>query len=167
VTEPEVRQVYRGAIFRVEELRWPGKSRDVVRALGATAALPLTTDGRVVLVRQLREAVGERMLEIPAGLHDAPGEPPEDTARRELSEETGYRAGSIERLGRIHTSPGFVDEVCELFIARGCEPAGEPEEGIEVVVTTLEDAVAKVEGGEITDSKTVVALLLAARITRS
>lgn len=162
---PEVEEVYRGSIFRVEVLRWPGKRRDVVRALGATAVLPLTADGRVVLVRQLREAVGERLLEVPAGLNDEPGEPPLETARRELAEETGYRAASIEPLGRIHTSPGFVDEVCELFVARGCEPEGEPEDGIEVVLVPFEEAVALVEAGEITDSKTVAGILLAARAT--
>lgn len=154
---------YAGPIFRVETLRWPDRERDVVRALGATGVLPLTAGGEVLLVRQLREAVGERLLEIPAGLHDVEGEPPEETARRELEEETGYRAGSIERLGRIHTSPGFVDEVCELFVATGCERAGEPEEGIELVPLALDDAVAMVERGEITDSKTVAALLLADR----
>ena len=157
---PEIEEVYAGGIFRIEVLRWPDKTREVVRALGATGVLPLTPDGDVVLVRQEREAVGERLLEIPAGLHDVEGEPPEETARRELAEETGYRAASIEPLGRIHTSPGFVDEVCELFVARGCEPDGEPEEGIEVVVMPLEEAVAAVRSAEITDSKTAVALLL-------
>lgn len=158
---PKVEEVYAGAIFRIEVLRWPHKTREVVRALGASGVLPLTEGGDVVLVRQEREAVGERLLEIPAGLHDAPGESPEETARRELAEEAGYRAASIEPLGRIHTSPGFVDEVCHLFLARGCEPDGEPEEeGIEVVVMPLEEAVAAVRSGGITDSKTALALLL-------
>jgi ADP-ribose pyrophosphatase len=154
---------YAGPIFRVETLGWPGTRRDVVRALGATGVLPFTVAGDVLLVRQFREAIGERLLEIPAGLHDVEGETPVETARRELEEETGYRAGDIERLGRIHTSPGFVDEVCELFVARRCERVGEPEDGIEVVLVELEEAAGMVERGEITDSKTVAALLLASR----
>ena len=161
MTSPQVERVYEGPIFRVEVLRWPGKTRDVVRALGASAVLPLTAAGDVVLVRQEREAVGERLVEIPAGLLDVEGESPEETARRELDEETGYTPGSIEPLGRIHTSPGFVDEVCHLFLARDCTLRGDPEEGIEVVTLPLEEAVAMVERGEITDSKTVAALLLA------
>ena len=163
MTSPQVERVYEGPIFRVEVLRWPGKTRDVVRALGASAVLPLTAGGEVVLVRQEREAVGERLVEIPAGLLDVEGESPEAAARRELEEETGHRAGSIEPLGRIHTSPGFVDEVCHLFLARDCTPRDEPEEGIEVVVLPFDEAVAMVERGEITDSKTVAALLLASR----
>lgn len=163
MTSPQVELVYEGPIFRVEVLRWRTKTRDVVRALGASAVLPLTAEGEVVLVRQEREAVGERLLEIPAGLLDVEGESPEDTARRELEEETGYRAGSIESLGRIHTSPGFVDEVCHLFLARDCSRRGDPEEEIEVVTMPIGEAMAMVDRGEITDSKTVAALLLAAR----
>ncbi|HEX6206895.1 MAG TPA: NUDIX hydrolase [Actinomycetota bacterium] len=163
MTSPEIERVYEGPIFSVEILRWPGKRRDVVRALGASAVLPLTSDGHVILVRQEREAVGERLLEIPAGLLDVEGEPPLETARRELREETGHRAGSIEPLGRLHTSPGFVDEVCHLFLGTGCTPEGDPEEGMEVVALPLAEAVAMVGRGEITDSKTVAALLLAAR----
>ena len=163
MTSPEVERVYEGPIFRVEVLSWSGKTRDVVRALGASAILPLTGDGDVVLVRQEREAVGERLLEIPAGLLDVEGESPEDAARRELEEETGYGAGSIEPLGRIHTSPGFVDEVCHLFLARDCNRRGDHEEGMEVVVMPIDEAVGMVDRGEITDSKTVAALLLAAR----
>lgn len=163
MTSPEVERVYEGPIFSVEILRWPEKTRDVVRALGASAVVPLTPGGEVILVRQEREAVGERLLEIPAGLLDVEGEPPLETSRRELHEEAGYRAGSIEPLGRIHTSPGFVDEVCHLFLARDCAREGRPEEGIELVVLPLQEAVAMVERGEITDSKTVASLLLAAR----
>lgn len=163
MTSPEVERVYEGPIFSVETLRWPEKSLDVVRALGASGVVALTGDRGVVLVRQDREAVGERLLEIPAGLLDVPGEPPEAAAIRELREETGYVAGAIESLGRIHTSPGFVDEVCHLFLARDCVRVGEPEEGIEVAVLPLDGAARLVLRGEITDSKTMIALLLTAR----
>lgn len=163
MTDPRVERVYEGPIFDIEVLHRPEGTLDVVRALGASGVLPLTTAGDVVLVRQMREAVGERLLEIPAGLLDVPGEDPEAAALRELREETGYDAGSIEPLGRIHTSPGFVDEVCHLFLAHDCEPIGEPEPELELVLLPLEEAVGMVERGEITDSKTVAAVLLAER----
>ncbi len=146
----------------MEILRWPGKRRDVVRHPGAAAVLPMTARGSVVLVRQEREAVGEQLLEIPAGIYDVEGESPEDAARRELEEETGYRATRMEPLGRVHTSPGFTDEAIDLFAAEA-EPAGRPERGIEVVEMPLEDAVRAVDRGEISDAKTALAILLAAR----
>lgn len=122
----------------------------------------LTAEHRVVLVRLLREALRERVLEIPAGIRDVEGEPPEETARRELREETGYRATAVERLGRIRTSPGFTDEVIDLYLARA-EPVGAPEEGLEVVAMPMAEAVAAVRDGRISDAKTAVGLLLAAR----
>jgi ADP-ribose pyrophosphatase len=163
---PEVEEAYAGPIFRVEVLRWPEKRRDVVRALGSTGVVALTAERDVILVRQEREAVGERLLEVPAGLHDTPGESPEGTGGRELEEEAGYRAATLEPLGRIHTSPGFVDEVCHLVLAEGCERVADPERGIEVVVLPLARALEAMDRGEITDAKTVAGLLLAARRER-
>ena len=121
---------------------------------------------RVVLVRQLREALDERILEVPAGKRDEPGESPEDTARREVKEETGYRLTSLRPLGRIHSSPGFSDEEVLLYVGEGVED-GEPEPGgseedIEVVEMPFGEAVRAAHDGRITDAKSVVALLLAA-----
>jgi ADP-ribose pyrophosphatase len=84
-----------------------------------------------------------------------------DCATRELREETGYRAVSVEPLCAIHTSPGFTDERIELFVARA-ELEGHPEEGIEVVRMPIEQALAATRDRRITDAKTVVGLLLAA-----
>lgn len=156
-------EAFRGPLFRVEIEHWanPERRRDLVRHPGAAAVLPLTAEGRVVLVRQVREALREVLLEIPAGLYDVPGEDPEETARREVEEETGYRVVGIEILGRIHTSPGFTDEAIDLFRAE-VEPAGKPEHGVEVVEMLPEEALAAL-GEEITDAKTAVALLLHAR----
>lgn len=160
----ETRRVHRGRLLRLDVERWtdPNREREVVRHPGSVGILALTGAGHVVLVRQLREAVRDRLLEIPAGIRDARGEPGEDTAQRELREETGYRATDLEPLGRIHTSPGFSDEVIDLFRALA-EPEGQPtEEGLEVVTMPLEDAVEAVRAGRITDAKTAVAVLLAA-----
>jgi ADP-ribose pyrophosphatase len=162
VEPAETREAYRGRLLRLEVERWtdPDREREVVRHPGAVAVLPLTATGDVVLVRQLREAVRDRLLEIPAGIRDVEGEAPEETARRELREETGYRATEVEALGRVHTSPGFADEVIDLFLAR-VEPGGEPEEaGLQVVTLPLGEAVEAVRAGRITDAKTAVAVLL-------
>jgi 8-oxo-dGTP pyrophosphatase MutT (NUDIX family) len=160
------REVFAGSLIRVTVEEWddPPREREVVRHPGAVGIVALTEEGAVVLVRQLREAVGEALLEIPAGIRDVEGEEPAATASRELAEETGYRATSVRRLGRIHPSPGFADEEIELFVARAV-PGGEAEAGIEVVTMPLTDAVAAVEHGDITDAKTAVAVLVVARDT--
>ena len=157
----ERRVLFRGTMIRVEEGRWGEKKREVVRHPGAVAVVPRTSDGQVVLVRQMREALDREILEVPAGTRDVDGEPPEQTGRREVAEETGYRATSMERIGSIVSAPGYSDEVVELFAA-DVEPGGEPEEGIEVVLMPFEEAVTAVRDGRITDAKSVAALLLLA-----
>ncbi|HEV8682614.1 MAG TPA: NUDIX hydrolase [Actinomycetota bacterium] len=167
VRPTEVEEVFAGPLFRVEVQRWfdPNRRRDVVRHPGSAAVLVLTGEGNVILVRQLREAVGERLLEAPAGIFDREQEPGHELARRELEEETGYRATRLEHLGTIYTSPGFTDEAIELFLAEA-EPGGQPEEGIEMVAMEFGEAVAAVVDGRIRDAKTALAILLArARIT--
>ncbi|HWC32733.1 MAG TPA: NUDIX hydrolase [Actinomycetota bacterium] len=134
----------------------------MVRHPGAVAVVALTRDGAVVLVRQRREAVRETLLEVPAGILDVAGEAPQDAARRELREETGYEADVWEPLGAILSSPGFSDERVELFAARGAERVTEPEEGIEVVVMAHGEALRAVRDGTIADAKSAGALLLSA-----
>ena len=162
----DVREVFRGHTIRVEVGTWETGEREVVRHPGAVAVVALVEGDRVVLVKQTRESLDERILEVPAGKRDEPGEPPEETARRELKEETGYRLTSLRPLGRMHSSPGFSDEEVLLYIG-DAEPDGPPDpddsEGdIEVVVMSLADAVKAVRDGRITDGKSAVALLLAA-----
>ena len=152
--------LFRGTMIRVEEGRWGEKKREVVRHPGAVAVVPRTADGRVVLVRQMREALDREILEVPAGTRDVEGEPPEETGRREVAEETGYRVMSIERIGSIVSAPGYSDEVVELFAAEVEPGPGEPEEDIEVVLMPFEEAVAAARDGRITDAKSVAALLL-------
>lgn len=155
-------EVFRGRLLRVEVERWaePDRTREVVRHPGAAAVLALTRERRVVVVRQFREAVRDSLLEIPAGIYDQEGETHEETARREVVEETGYRVTSLRPLGRIYTTPGFTDEAIDLFLAE-VEPGGAPEEGMEVVEIPLEEAIGLTLEGKVPDAKTAIALLLA------
>jgi 8-oxo-dGTP pyrophosphatase MutT (NUDIX family) len=99
--EPESsREVFRGKLIRVDVERWPGGEREVVHHPGACAVVALTQRGEVVLVRQIREAVREALLEIPAGILDVEGEDPASCAARELLEETGFRAGELHQFRR-------------------------------------------------------------------
>jgi ADP-ribose pyrophosphatase len=155
-------EVFRGRLLRVEIERWtdPSRTREVVRHPGAAAVLALTRDRRVLLVRQFREAIRDRLLEIPAGIYDVEGETREETARREVVEETGYQVTSLRALGRIYTTPGFTDEAIDLFLAE-VEPGGSPEEGMEVVEIPLEEAIGLTLEGKMPDAKTAIAVLLA------
>jgi ADP-ribose pyrophosphatase len=155
-------EVFRGNLLRVQVERWaePDRIREVVHHPGAAAVLAMTPERRVVFVRQLREALRESLLEIPAGVYDEEGESPEETARREVGEETGYRVTSLQSLGRVYTAPGFADERIDLFLAE-VEPESDPEEGVEVVEMTWEEAVTLAREGRILDAKTAIAIFLA------
>ena len=126
----------------------------------AVAIVAVDADGRVVLVRQNRRAIGTDLLELPAGLVDE-GEEPLAAAQRELREETGLHGGTWRRLAAFWTSPGFVNELVTVFVARGLEE-GEPEpdegEDLEVVRWTLPEVEARV--WELQDATTLVGLLL-------
>src|SRR5262245_12271767 len=162
------REIFRGRTFRVDvdRVRLPnGREMDVelVHHRGAAAAVPLLDDGSVLLVRQYRYATGGWLLEIPAGKLD-PGESPETCASRETEEETGYRPRKLQPLGWIWTTPGFADERIWLFLATELEPARQAlgdDEVLSVERMPLAEAVEKAARGEITDSKSVVALLRA------
>jgi ADP-ribose pyrophosphatase len=162
--------VYRGRIVHltVERLTFPGGHQvdlEVVLHPGAAAVVPVDADGQVLMVRQYRHATGGWLLEAPAGKLDA-GEPPEACARREVEEETGHRPGRLEPLGWIWTTPGFSDERIWLYLATDLVPGRqglEPDEWLEVVRLPLAEAAGMAAAGEITDAKTVCALLRAAR----
>jgi ADP-ribose pyrophosphatase len=154
--------VFSGRLIRVEVGTWPAGEREVVRHPPACVVVAFAPDGAVLLVQQVREAVGEALLELPAGIRDPGDEGGEACAARELLEETGYRAVSVRPLGRFYSSPGFTDEVLDLFVARA-EPAGEPTEGgVEVVRMPLQEARAAVFDGRIRDAKTALGLLMVA-----
>ncbi|HKK51173.1 MAG TPA: NUDIX hydrolase, partial [Myxococcota bacterium] len=166
---PPTRRVQRGARFELvtESVELPNGRRvelDLLPHPGAAAVLPFLDARTVLLIRQYRFATGGYLLEVPAGKLD-PDEAPEACAARELEEETGYRAGRIERLSSIWTSPGFTDEVIHLFVGRDLERTTQqldPDEIIELVPLPLADALDRVHRGELTDAKSVAALLLAA-----
>lgn len=141
-------------------------SRDVIRHPGGVGVLPID-DGEVMLVRQYRVALDRPVLEIPAGRLE-PGESPEAAGRRELVEELGM-SGRLVSLGALHVSPGYTDEIIHLFaavdiVASDREPEGAEELEAEVVRVRLEEALAMVGDGRITDAKTQIALM---RVERS
>jgi ADP-ribose pyrophosphatase len=164
------RSVHEGRIVKlsVEEVRLPNGNTvtlEVIRHPGAAAVVPIDGEGNVVLVRQYRHATRSWLLEIPAGKLDHPGESPEDCALREVEEETGFRAGRLESLGWIWTTPGFTDEKIWLYLARDLTPSKsdlQADEVLTVETLPLAEAVRRAAAGEIVDGKSVCALLRAA-----
>ena len=148
--------------------------RDIVRHPGAVAIVALDEADRLLLVRQWRQPAGRSLLEIPAGTLDrdpATGaiEDPELASRRELEEETGYRAQRWERLGSFWTAPGFASELMHLYLATGLVAAGhgrltpDADEALELVRLPVADAQAAVGRGDVHDAKTLIAILLLGR----
>ena len=164
------RELWKGSIgrFGEEEIELPDGRRITLAVLqhpGACAVVPMLDDGRVVMLRQYRYAAGETLWEVPAGKLD-PGESREACAHRELAEETGYTAGKLISLGSIFTTPGFCDERIHLYLARELRPGKQAlgsNETLECTTLRFEDAIELAESGEITDAKSVIALLRARR----
>ena len=164
--------IHQGAVvgFFQARIEAPGGElhrRDVIRHPGAVSVVPVDGDD-VLLVRQYRAALDADLLELPAGKRDVAGEPPIETARRELAEEVGMRAASMEPLINIHHSPGFCDEYGHLFLATGLEPVPQERMGPEEQVMTIHrvdlgQAVELCLTGTITDAKSVAGILAAAR----
>jgi ADP-ribose pyrophosphatase len=141
--------------------------RDLVHHPGAVSVVPVVDEGSaVLLVRQYRAAVDRELLEIPAGKRDVVGEAPETTARRELVEEVGMRAGRLEKLAEFYNSPGFCDELSYTFLALDLEPCDVNLQGIEEQHMTIEklnvdEIVARIADRSIVDAKTIIGLMLA------
>ncbi|HEY7115518.1 MAG TPA: NUDIX hydrolase [Tepidisphaeraceae bacterium] len=136
--------------------------REVCVHPGAVVILPILPDGRILLIRNRRYTVGQVLIELPAGTLEK-NEDPMNCAGRELLEETGYLAGRMKPLGNFFTSPGILTEKMYAFAAYDLEKqqaALEEGEEIEVVETSLDDAVRMVKGGRIHDGKTICTLLM-------
>jgi ADP-ribose pyrophosphatase len=156
------REVFVGRYLRVEVQSSRGGEWETVRRMRAVGVLPVTPEGDVLLVRQYRPSIGRELTEIPAGLMDRAGEDARACAERELREETGFRHVAIEPLGGYYSSAGFTDEHVQLFVAATeLEPAGQPEEGIELVRAPFDAMVRAARAGRILDAKTALALLIA------
>jgi len=163
------KRIYEGRILdlEVDRVSLPSggeATRELVRHKGAVVVLPLHEDRRVEFVRQHRYPTGEVLLELPAGKLD-PGEEPISCAGRELAEETGWKPVEIHELGAFFTTPGFTDEVLHAFIAtpleQSPEVAQDPDEAIEIVTMTVDEALDACRDGTIRDSKTLATFLLA------
>ena len=151
--------------FRVDEVVLPDGATieyGVLEGGGFASVVPITEDGKVVLVRQWRQPLSSFTLELPSGGVDE-GEDPEAAAERELFEETGFRAAGLEHLVSIHTSTGRTDEVCHLFRCRAVRDPGGPRpestEFIQVVELPFDEALEGISDGAITDAATVLGLL--------
>ncbi len=166
---------YRGKIINVrsDTIRSPDGNtaeREVVEHTGAVGVLALDESRRVLMIRQYRHPVGRLLWELPAGLRDVAGEPVLQTARRELLEETGYRAARWSVLVDYFSSPGIITERLRVFLARGLELVPEAErrfvpenEEAHLLVdwVPLEEAVSLVLAGELHNSVAVVGILAA------
>lgn len=142
--------------------------REVVEHRGAVALVPMVDAGHVCLVRNHRYAVDRTLLEVPAGTIDR-GESPDQTAGRELAEETGYRAGRIARVAEWFVSPGVMTERMFLYLCEDLTPGPprhEPDEQLEPVVVAWDDAVRMAHDGTFEDAKTMLAILLCNRLRR-
>ena len=163
----KITNLYNDKLFDVvlEKVTLPNgviKDREIVRHPGAAAMVPLLDDGKVVLVRQYRHAVGKCLLEIPAGTLE-PDEGPVECARRELVEETGYEAEKLDRLAEILPAPGYTDEHIHIFLATRltlAEQKLQDDEVLQVQPTPLDTALDMIQQGKIQDGKTIAGLLL-------
>lgn len=137
-------------------------ARELVRHLGAVCIVPVTDDGQIVLERQYRYPIDRVLTELPAGKLDYPGEDPLEAAKRELREETGFRAKEWVFLGDFYPAAAYSDEHIRMYLARGLikgERDLDPDENINVFTLPLDKAADAVMHGEIPDAKTQLAVL--------
>ncbi len=161
--------VYSGAILalRLDQVAMPGgrvAEREVIEHHAAVAVAALDDDDNVVLINQYRHPIGRRLLELPAGLLDVPGEDPLEAAKRELAEETGLAAREWSVLVDVALSPGFTDEALRVYLARGLYETERPEPEFEeadigVTVMKVDQAVQAALAGEIVNASAVAGVL--------
>ncbi len=135
---------------------------DYIHHKGAAAVVPVTDDGKILMVRQYRNALDRYTLEVPAGALDSESEPGIECAHRELEEETGFRSNDLEPLITIRTWVAFCNEKIEVFVARNLIASRQnldEDEVIDVEAYTIEELKEKIFAGEIQDSKTIASLM--------
>jgi 8-oxo-dGDP phosphatase len=167
--------LYTGKIFalRSDQVRMPGGAtavREVVEHYGAVAVVALNEDNNIAMVYQYRHAFGRRLWELPAGLLDVVGEPPQETAARELQEEVGLRAGTWQVLVDLNSAPGFSDESVRVYLATELSEVVRPEAHHEEADMTMRwfpvaEAVRRVFSGEIVNSIAIAGILAAHAVT--
>ncbi len=170
-TEIDSAEVYKGQLLHAysDRVRLPDgqeSTREYVRHPGAVLVLALLDNGRLLLERQFRYPLRRVFLELPAGKID-PGEPHLDAARRELREETGYKARNWRHIATLHPCIGYSDEHIEIFLARELIYVGhqrDHNEFLEIIEISLADAIASVHDGDISDGKTIAGLFWAEKI---
>jgi ADP-ribose pyrophosphatase len=134
----------------------------VAHRKGAAAVLPVTEDGKILMVRQYRNALERETLEIPAGSRDSVEEPTDVCAARELEEECGYRAGKLEKLITVATTVAFCNELIDIYVATDLTKTAQhldENEFVEVESYTIEELKDMVFARTIQDSKTVAAIM--------
>lgn len=135
---------------------------DFIHHIGAACVLPVLPDGRLLMVKQYRNALDRDTIEVPAGKLDTPDEDPRECARRELEEETGYRSDNLEHMLTLRTTVAFCDEKIEIFLAKDLEKREQhldEDEFIDLLTFSLDELKELIFAGKIQDSKTIAAIL--------
>lgn len=161
------REVFQGRVIRLvnRDLVLPNGRRttfSIVEHPGAVAILPVHANGDVVLLRQFRPTIGEEIYEIPAGTIEK-GEAPLATAKREIIEETGFKARQWSKIAEFYTAPGFCTELMHVYVARGLTPAtadGDADEVLRPVRMSLDAALKLIRSKKIRDAKSIAGLLI-------
>jgi len=161
--------IYRGKVFNtlVDQIEYSSGNkavREVAEHPGGAVVVPVTSDGKIVMVTQHRFPVNQVLLELPAGKLSK-GEDPLLCAVRELEEETGYKSDNVKLLGSIYTTPGYSTEKLWIYLAKDLKPGDhnreEGEFGMQVFEYSIEEVEKKINSGEIVDGKTICGIYLA------